>query len=104
MATPQYDRENTRRINLKLNKKTDDDIIQHLESQENIQGYLKRLIRNDMMKEANNMTYKIKPEYLAQWGEDATEDTVLTMADIEAITRGWDLTPSDIMDQLIPQE
>lgn len=50
MATPQYDRENTRRINLKLNKKTDDDIIQHLESQENIQGYLKRLIREDMKK------------------------------------------------------
>lgn len=48
MATPQYDRENTRRINLKLNKKTDDDIIRHLESQENIQGYLKQLIREDM--------------------------------------------------------
>ena len=50
MATPQYDRENTRRVNLKLNKKTDDDIIRHLEAQENIQGYLKRLIREDMKK------------------------------------------------------
>ena len=51
MATAQYDRENCRRINLKLNKKTDADIIQRLESQENIQAYIKRLIREDMKKE-----------------------------------------------------
>lgn len=53
MATPQYDRENTRRINLKLNNKTDADIIQQLEKlkeTEGIQGYLKRLIREDMKK------------------------------------------------------
>lgn len=53
MATPKYDRENTRRINLKLNNKTDADIIQRLESMkdtEGIQGYLKRLIREDMKK------------------------------------------------------
>ena len=53
MATAQYDRENTRRINLKLNLKTDADIIKRLESMkdaEGIQGYLKRLIREDMKK------------------------------------------------------
>lgn len=50
MATPQYDKENTRRINLKLNIKTDADIIKQLESQPNIQGYLKKLIREDMKK------------------------------------------------------
>lgn len=53
MGTPAYDRENTRRINLKLNNKTDADIIQHLEAMKNgegIQGYLKRLIREDMKK------------------------------------------------------
>ena len=51
MGTPAYDRENTRRINLKLNNKTDADIISQLEklkSSEGIQGYLKRLIREDM--------------------------------------------------------
>lgn len=58
MATPQYDRENTRRVNLKLNKKTDDDIIRHLESQENIQGYLKRLIREDMKNEGDKIMKK----------------------------------------------
>lgn len=56
MATAQYDRENTRRINLKLNNKTDADIIRQLETmkdQEGIQGYLKRLIREDMKKTGN---------------------------------------------------
>ena len=51
MGSPKYDRENTRRINLKLNNKTDADIIQQLESlkeTEGIQGYLKRLIREDI--------------------------------------------------------
>lgn len=48
MATPQYDKQNTRRVNLKLNNKTDADIIRKLESVENIQGYIKELIRQDM--------------------------------------------------------
>lgn len=57
MATAQYDRENTRRINLKLNNKTDADIIQRLEEMkdtEGIQGYLKRLIRKDMKETAHD--------------------------------------------------
>jgi rubrerythrin len=47
MATAQYDKENTRRINLKLNNKTDAEIIKILEEQDNIQGYIKRLIKLD---------------------------------------------------------
>ena len=53
MGNPTYDRENTRRINLKLNNKTDADIIEWLNAKkdtEGIQGYLKRLIREDMKK------------------------------------------------------
>ena len=37
-----------RMIHLKLNKETDADIIQKLESSENIQGYIKSLIRADI--------------------------------------------------------
>ena len=51
MGTAQYDRENTRRINLKLNNKTDADVIDWLKAKkdtEKIQTYLKRLIREDM--------------------------------------------------------
>ena len=53
MATAQYDRENTRRINLKLNNSTDRDLIRWLEAKkqdEGIQTYIKRLIREDMKK------------------------------------------------------
>lgn len=50
--TPQmkYDSKNTERIYLKLNKKTDADILTHLENLENKQGYIKQLIRNDINK------------------------------------------------------
>ena len=45
-----YDREHTKLIGMKLNLKTDADILEHLAKQENVQGYLKRLIREDMKK------------------------------------------------------
>ena len=48
------------------------------------------------------MTYKIKPEYLDLWGADATEDTIITNEDLEMIARGWEKTPDELMDQLIP--
>lgn len=51
MATPQerYDKANTIRIcGLKLNLKTDKEIIAHLKSQPNKQGYIKDLIKKDM--------------------------------------------------------
>ena len=48
MGSPAYDKENTTRINLKLNNKTDADIIEKLRLVESIQGYIKELIRRDM--------------------------------------------------------
>ena len=50
------------------------------------------------------MTYKIKPEYADLWGEDVTEETVITEEDLEMMARGWEKTPEELMDQLIPQE
>ena len=55
MGTPAYDRENTRRVNIKLNKKTDADIIQYLEQikeTEGIQGLFKRAIRTMSQQQA----------------------------------------------------
>ena len=46
-----YDRANTTRVSIKLNNKTDEDIIQYLASLENKQGYIKELIREDMKKQ-----------------------------------------------------
>ena len=44
----QYEKENIRQIRLKLNRNTEPELIEWVEKQENIQGYIKRLIREDM--------------------------------------------------------
>lgn len=49
-ASARYDAANTRQIKLKLNTKTDADILGFLDRLENIQGYIKGLIRQDMKK------------------------------------------------------
>ena len=47
-AAAKYDKANTKSVFLKLNVKTDADILAHLETVGNKQGYIKNLIRNDM--------------------------------------------------------
>ena len=49
-AVRKYDAVNAKNYHLKLNRKTDIDIIEHLESIQNVQGYIKELIRRDMGK------------------------------------------------------
>ena len=49
-AVRKYDDANTTKIFLKMNNKTDADIIAHLEKVGNKQGYIKNLIRDDMKK------------------------------------------------------
>ena len=47
-AQAKYDAKNTIRVSMKLNRKTDCDIIQWLERQGNMQGAIKKLIRSDL--------------------------------------------------------
>ena len=47
-ASAKYDRNNTKIFAIKLNKNTDADLIGKLSSQDNIQGYIKDLIRRDL--------------------------------------------------------
>lgn len=49
-AQEKYDKLNTIQIKLKLNKKTDEDILKKLDSVGNKQGYIKDLIREDINK------------------------------------------------------
>ena len=49
-----YIKNNCKMIKLLLNKKKDADVIEYLSSKSNVNGYLKLLIRNDMMKEKEN--------------------------------------------------
>lgn len=49
-AIKKYDTTNTKQFKMKLNLKTDADVIEQLERVENRQGYIKSLIRQDMGK------------------------------------------------------
>lgn len=46
--TKKYDENNTTRVQLKLNNKTDADILEYLNSVENKQGTIKRLLREEI--------------------------------------------------------
>lgn len=47
-ANRKYDKNNTKQLMLKLNLKTDKDILEKLDSVNNKQGYVKNLIREDI--------------------------------------------------------
>ena len=49
-ASQKYDAENTKGLYLKLNIKTDADVIERLDEVKNKQGYIKDLIREDIKK------------------------------------------------------
>lgn len=53
-AKERYDDRTARRISLKLNKNTDADILQKLESVGSMQGYIKALIRADIAADTSN--------------------------------------------------
>ncbi len=60
-AQAAYDREHTVRLSLKLNIRTDKDIIQWIRSQKSMQGTIKRLIREEITRiEAQNQPDKQK--------------------------------------------
>jgi len=50
-AQAKYDKDNTVQVKLKLNKKTDADIIKRLAAADNMQGYIKDLIRLDILRD-----------------------------------------------------
>ena len=50
-AQANYDKSNTIQINLKLNKKTDAEIIKRLSEVDNKQGYIKELISLDILRD-----------------------------------------------------
>lgn len=45
-----YIKDTIRRFALNINRHTESDLIAHLEAQENVQGYIKALIKADMDK------------------------------------------------------
>ena len=57
-----WDQEHTRQFKVKLNCRTDADIIARLEQVENTQGYIKRLIREDLQREENGTMTRVQNE------------------------------------------
>ena len=51
-AQRRYDARNTRQVHLKLNRHTDKDVLGKLDSVPSKQGYIKRLIREDLERAA----------------------------------------------------
>lgn len=75
-ATKKYDKENTVQVLLKLNKKTDKDILYELGTKYSKMGYIKDLIRKDI----KSMMDKRKVE-LTKWNEE--QDREDTMYELE---------------------
>jgi len=49
-AQRRYDARKTRQVHLKLNLRTDKDVLEKLDEVQSKQGYIKRLIRDDLRK------------------------------------------------------
>lgn len=49
-AQKKYDQNAIKRLTVKLNKKLDEDIVNHLDGKGNITAYIKQLIRTDIAK------------------------------------------------------
>ena len=49
-AQRRYDARNTRQVHIKLNVRTDKDVLERLDEVQSKQGYIKRLIREDLAK------------------------------------------------------
>ena len=44
--------------------------------------------------------YTIKPEYLTLWGEDCTEETIITEAEVERLAQEWEKPVDELLEQL----
>lgn len=53
-ASARYHANHIKRLPINLNDRTDQDIMEHLRTITNVQGYLKELIRHDMNKVNKN--------------------------------------------------
>lgn len=45
-------------------------------------------------------TYHVRPDYLSDWGDQTTEDTVITELELYELARDWEKDPADLRAQL----
>ena len=76
-ANARYDRANTKQVSVKLNIKTDADILAHLDMQASVQGYIKRLVREDMLAMAEDARMEERLAGLMARGEAKVSYSVI---------------------------
>ena len=52
-SSAKYEREKLLRVMVKFNRKTEPELVERMESQENKAGYLKRLVKEDLEREGD---------------------------------------------------
>ena len=52
-SSAKYEREKLLRVMVKFNRKTEPELVERMESQENKAGYLKRLVKEDLERESD---------------------------------------------------
>lgn len=77
-ANARYDKGNTRQIKIKLNEKTDKDILNRLDAVKNKQGYIKALIRKEKKMFKGIYDYTIQYEDWIHMDRDADIDVAMT--------------------------
>ena len=101
MGNYNSDQKNARFYGLKLSRNTDAEMIKWLDKQDSVQGYLKNIIKEDLMKMKR---FYIKEDYLTLWGSECDEDTIVTYQEVENLSREWDEPIEELLDQLIEIE
>lgn len=100
----QYQRDHiaTKRVPFNRTSAADMRLLAWAEAQGNFTRYVKRLIAADMeKKEAATMKkYHVLPEYLTQWGDNCTEDTIITGDEVVQLAFDWGTPVADLLHQL----
>ena len=106
-ASAKYDKENTTQLLIRLNKKTDKDIIMELDTKYSKAGYIKDLIRKDVAEmlekrkaelakwneeeEREDTMYYLEERHYNKYGEDISGDPVYAMSDdLEEIEKAFE--------------
>ena len=50
------------------------------------------------------MYYTVMPDYLSEWGDNCTEDTVITVAELEDLSSEWEVPVETLLHQLIEHD
>lgn len=94
-----YDAANTTRITIKLNLKTDADILQQLEKADSKAGLIKSALRAYNGKERSMREYRVKREYADNWlvHGDTADEVIVGEQEITRLAAEWGVDLFDLL-------